>query len=118
MQRPIQTAVQRTVETVYKRLATVEQNDLEFFIPGDSDTYVDVDIKIYVCGKMVYSSRKDVDLIDTTAEANNFLHYRFIQCTVMVNGVTVTKLQEHYNYRAYLETLLTYGTDAFHITSF
>ena len=43
--RPIQTAVQGTVETVYKPLAPVEQNDLEFLIPGDSDTYIDLDIK-------------------------------------------------------------------------
>ena len=34
MRRPIQTAVQGTVETVYKPLAPVEQNDLEFFYPG------------------------------------------------------------------------------------
>ena len=30
----------------------------------------------------------------------------------MDNGVPVTQSHEHYNYRAYLETLLTYGTDA------
>ena len=34
MHRSIQTAVQSTVETVYKPLAPVEQNDLEFLIPG------------------------------------------------------------------------------------
>ena len=34
MYRPIQTAVQGTVERVYKPLAPVEQNDLEFLIPG------------------------------------------------------------------------------------
>ena len=73
MHRPIQTAVQVTVETVYKPLAPVEQNDLEFLIPGDSDTYIDLDIKLYVRGKMVSSSGKDVDLTDTTAVANNLL---------------------------------------------
>ena len=29
-----------TVETVYKPLAPVEQNDLEFVIPGESDTLI------------------------------------------------------------------------------
>ena len=38
--RPIQTAVLGTVETVYKPLAPVEQNDLEFVIPGNSDRYL------------------------------------------------------------------------------
>ena len=49
---PIQTAVLGTVETVYKPVAPVEQNDLEFLIPGESDTYIDLDIKLCVRGKM------------------------------------------------------------------
>ena len=52
MNRPIQKALQGTVETVYKPLAPVEQNELEFLIPGDTDTYIDLDIKIYVRGKL------------------------------------------------------------------
>jgi hypothetical protein len=74
MHRPIQTAVQGTVDTVYKPLAPVEENDLDFFIPKVSDTYIDLDIKLYVRGKMVSNSGKDVDLTHTTAVANNHLH--------------------------------------------
>jgi len=112
MHRPIQTAVLRTGENVYKTFNTVEQNDLLFVIPSDSDTYIDLDIKLYVRGKLVSSSGKDVDITDTTAVTNNLLHSRFSQCTVMLNGVPVTQSHEHYNYRNYPETLLTYGTDA------
>ena len=90
MHQPIQTTVQGTVETVHKPLAAVEQNDFEFLIPGDSDTYINLDIKLYVRGKMVSSSGKDVDLTDTTAVANNLLYSLFSQCTVMVNGVRHT----------------------------
>ena len=36
----------RTVETVYKPLAPTVQNELEIVIPGDSDTYIDLDIKL------------------------------------------------------------------------
>ena len=53
-----------------------------------------------------------MDLTHTTALANNLLHYLFIECTLMLIGVPFTQSHEHYNYRAYLETLLTYGTDA------
>jgi len=112
MQSPIQTAVLGSVETVYNSLAPVEQNDLEFFIPGDTDTYIDLDIKLNVRGKMVLSTVKDVDLTDTTAVTNNHLHSLFSQCTVMINGFPVTQSHEHYNYRAYLETLLIYCTHA------
>ena len=89
--RPIQTAVLGSVETVYKPLAPVELNELEFLIPGDSDTYIDLDINLYVRGKMVPSSGNDVDLTDTTAVANNLLHSLFSQCTVMVNCNTVAR---------------------------
>jgi len=61
---------------------------------------------------MVSSSGKDVDLTDTTAVANNRLHSLLCQCKITLNGVPVTQSHDHYNYRAYLETLLTYGTDA------
>ena len=64
MYSTIQTAVLGTVETVYKPLAPVAQNDLEFLIPGNTDTYIDLDIKLYVRCKMVTSSGKDVDLTD------------------------------------------------------
>jgi len=101
-----------TVETVYKPLTTVEQNNLECVIPGDSDPYIDLDIKIYVRGKLVSSSGKGVELTDTTAVTNNLLTPLFSHCTVTLNGVTVTQSHKHYNYRDYLETLLTYGSDA------
>ena len=109
--RPILTAVLGTVETAYKTLALVKQKDLEFLIPGDSDIYIDLDIKHYVRGKMISSSGKDVDLTDTTAVANNLLQSLLSQCTVMLNGVPLTQSHEHYNYLAYLQSILTYGTD-------
>jgi len=61
---------------------------------------------------LVSSSGKDVDLTDTTAVSNKILHSLFSQCTVTLNWLPVTKSYEYYNYRAYLETLLTYGSDA------
>ena len=44
--RPILKSLLGTVETVYNPLAPFEQNDLEFVIPGDSDTYIDLDINL------------------------------------------------------------------------
>jgi len=39
----------------------VDQNDLEFLIPADIETYIDFDIKLYVRGKLMSASGKDVD---------------------------------------------------------
>jgi len=48
--RPVQTSVPGTIETSYHPNASVAQNYLEFFIPADNDTYIDLDIKVYVRG--------------------------------------------------------------------
>jgi hypothetical protein len=89
--RTIQTAVLGTVESVYKPLYPVEQNDLELVKPCDSDTHNEFNIKLYVRGKLISSSGKDVDLTDTTAVTNNLPRSLFSQCTVMQNGVLVTR---------------------------
>ena len=36
--KPIQMSVLETIETVHKPIAPVEQSDLEFLIPADTDT--------------------------------------------------------------------------------
>jgi hypothetical protein len=51
--KPIPTLFLETVEMVFKLIAPVEQRDLEFLISADSDTYIDLDIKLYVRGKLV-----------------------------------------------------------------
>jgi len=100
-----------TIKTAYKIVAPVDQHYLEFYIPSDNETYIHLDIILYVRGKLVLGSWKDVDASDHTAVTNNFLHSLFSQCNVALNGVTITQASEHYNYRSYLENLLTYGTD-------
>jgi len=110
--KPVKTSLLGTIETVYKPIATVDRNDLEILIPADKDNYIRLDIQLYVRGKLVSSSGNNVDVTDHTAVTNNLLHSLFSQCTVVLNYTTITQSSEHYNYRSYLETLLSYGTDA------
>jgi hypothetical protein len=60
-----------------------------------------------------------LDEKDFTAVTNNFLHYIFSECSISLNGVTITQTTELYQYRSYLENLLTYGSDAaaLHLTN-
>jgi len=71
--RPIQMSLRGTIETTHRPIAHVDQNDLEFFIPAD-ETYIDPDIKLYVRGKLIPGSGKDVDTTDHTAVTNYYLH--------------------------------------------
>jgi len=103
----------------YKPLATVDQNDLEFFIPGDTVTYIDLDVKLFVKGRLIGADGKDLDETDFTAGTNNSLNSLFSQCNMSLNGVNITPASELYPYRSYLESLLTYGSDAanLHLTN-
>ena len=90
----------------------MEQRDLEFLFPADSDTYIDLDIKPYVRGKLVSREGKDLDNKDFTWVTNNFLHSLFSQCTITLNKVPITLSGDLYQCRSYLETILTYGSNA------
>jgi hypothetical protein len=82
-------------------------------------TYIDLDIKLYVKGKIVGAGGRDLDATDFTAGTNKLLHSLFSQCSIYLNGVNITPAADLYHYRAYLETLLTYGSDAanMHLTT-
>ena len=110
--KPIQTSVLETIETIYKPIFPVDQSDLEFLIPADNDTYLEINIKLYVRGKLISGEGKDLDAIVFTVVIKNFLHSLFSQCSVTLNAVLIAQANELYHYRSYLKTLLTYVTDA------
>jgi len=109
--RPMQKSVLGTMEAAYKPMAPVDQNDLEFLISADNDTYIDLDMKHYTQGKLLSGSGKDVDFPDHTGVTNNFLHTLFSQSNVTLKGANITQASERYPYRSYLETLMTYDSD-------
>ena len=46
--KPVQTSTLETIETAFKPIASLEQSDLEFQIPADHDTYIDLNIKLHI----------------------------------------------------------------------
>ena len=110
--KPVQSAILGTDVVHYNPIATVDQNYLEFLIPGDSETYIDLDIKLFVRGRLMGADGKGLDASDFTAGINNFLHSLFSQCNMSLNGVNITPASELYPFRSYLEYVLTYGSDA------
>jgi hypothetical protein len=89
-QKPVQTSVQETIETIFRPIALVDQSDLAFLIPAEHDTYIDLNIKLYVSGKLTTADGTDLDSTDFTATANNLLHSLFTQCSITLNGTTGT----------------------------
>ena len=69
----------------------MEISDLEFLIPDDPDTYFNLDIKLYIRGKLISGDGKDLNATDLTVVTNNFLHYQFSKCIVIRNSVPITQ---------------------------
>ena len=105
-------AVEGTTETIYKPIPSIDQTDIEILIAGDSETYIDLDLKLYIKGKLMKEDNTLLGDTDYTTGINNLLHSLFSQCSISLNGTQITQGTDLYNYRAYLETLLTYGSDA------
>ena len=110
--KPRQDGCVDTTETIYKPIASADQTDIEFLVPADSDTYIDPNIKLFIRGKLVKTDGTDLAETDYVAGVNNLLHSQFSQCTVSLNGTQISQSSENYHYRAYVETLMTYTTDA------
>ena len=109
--KPRQIAIEGTIETIYKPIASIDQTDIEFLKTRDSETYIDLDLKLYIKGKLMKEVNTQLGDTDYTAGMNNLLHSLFSQCSIIFNGTQITVATDLYNYRAYLETLLTYGSD-------
>ena len=99
--KPVQESILETLDVVYKPIASIDQSDLEFLIPADNETYIDPDINLYVRGKLTKFDGTILDEKDFTSVTNNFLHSLFSQCTVSLNGTTITQSTELYNYRSF-----------------
>jgi hypothetical protein len=116
--KPRQARTEYTTETTYKTIAPIDQTDLEFIIPPDHETYVDPGFKLYISGEFVNAEGSVQKANDYTTYVNNYLHSLFSQVLISLNGVQITQASENYPFRAYIETLLSYGSDAFvsHLT--
>ena len=48
-----------TKQTIFRPIASVDQRDLEFFIPAEHDSYIDFNVRLYVRGKLTTTDGKD-----------------------------------------------------------
>ena len=72
--RPVQTSKLETLGTSYKPIAALDQSDLEFLIFADQETYIDLNIQLYIRGKLTKADGTDLELTDTICVANNLLN--------------------------------------------
>ena len=111
---PTQTSIQSARWSEYLPISTIQGNTpLEFVIEGSGDDYLDLSsVMLYVRTKITQLNGDDLEAASDAAPINLLLHSLFCQVDVSLNNVLISSSTSTYAYRSYIETLLTYGSDA------
>ena len=86
---------------------------IEFVIPGTGDAYLDLaNTYLLIRAKVVRGVGTDLAADTPVAPVNNWLHSLFSQVDVYLNDTLVTPSSNTYPFRAYVDTVLSYGAKA------
>ena len=88
---------------------------MEFNCSGHSDYYIDLNsVRLLLRIKLVKTDGSDLSSAESNKAScvNKRLHSMFSSISVSLNGKPVTLHETNYHYKAYLEKLLNYGSDA------
>ena len=92
---------------------TNDKTPIEFVINGSGAEYLDIsNTQLYVRAEIVDATGTAIDAAATVGPVNLLMHSLFSEVEVKLNDKTITNSDNTYPYRAYLETLLSYGPDA------
>ena len=111
---PTQNCISDSHVVEYQPMASLDSGGpIEFLIPGSGDANLDLaNTMLYVQAKVTRTNGHDLDANEPLGPVNNWLHSLFSQVDLYLNGTLVTSSSNTYAYRAYIETLLSYGFDA------
>ena len=111
---PTQTSIEDAQWVEHQPMASLESGGpIEFLLPGSGDTYLDLASSyLHVQAKVTKGNGTPLDPDNAVAPVNNWLHSLFSQVDVYLNGTLVTPSTNTYPYCAYIETLLSYGSEA------
>ena len=111
---PTQTSIEEGRWVEHQPLTSLDSGGpIEFILPGTGDAYIDL-ANTYLLVRAKVVRGVGTDLADDTpvAPVNNWLHSLFSQVDVYLNHTLVTPSSNTYPFRAYVDTLLSYGAEA------
>ena len=111
---PTQLSIDKSFTVSYQSSTPLKgSGPLKFQVDG-CDDFTDLSqTMLYVNVQIVNSNGKQLDPTDIVALTNLFLHSLFSKVELKLNGKQVCSMNNRiYPYRAMLETLLNYGSDA------
>ena len=111
---PTQTSIESGVWTHYHPISSLETDGpIEFNVPGSGDDYLDLaQTQLLISAKIVKPDGTALDANQAVGPVNLFIHSLFSQIDVALNDKLISQSSNTYPYRAYLETLMNYGTSA------
>ena len=111
---PTQVSVDSGMFVEYHPISSLTDGaPIEFEVSSSGDDHIDfANSYLYVRAKITRANGNNLDNDDTVGPVNNFLHSLFSQVDISLNGTLITNSTNTYPYRAYIESLLSYGPPA------
>ena len=108
---PTQTSINSSLFIHYNPVSALSQNaPVEFVVVGNGEEYIDLAHTMLRVRVQITPNEADNNV--KVAPVNNFLHSLFNQIDVFFNHKQVSQPNNSYPYRAYLEQLFNFGSDA------
>ena len=112
---PTQNSVTHGSWVEFHPMAALTSGPIEFYISGSGDDYIDLNnTYLQVSAKVVKKNGDNLDADDPVAPVNLWLHALFSQVDISLNEKLISASANTYAYRSYMETLLSYGSEAKH----
>ena len=111
---PTQTSVEAGSYIKFNPISSIaDGTPIEFVIGGSGQDYIDLaNIQLFVRAKILRANGNAIDNTNHVGPVNLWLHSLFSEVDVKLNDTLITSTNNTYAYRAYLETLLSYGPAA------
>lgn len=118
---PTQTSIESGAYVEYNPISSISDGTpIEFVISGSGQDYIDLaNTQIAVKVDITRANNQAIDDTAQVSPINLLLQTLFCEVDIKLNDVLITSTNNTYAYRAYLETLLSYGSEAkaTHLTS-
>ena len=110
----MQTSIEEASVVEYHPISSLANRPpIDFDIPGSGEQYIDTNnIQLYVRAKIVLPGPTNIRNDTTVSPVNVLLHSLFLQVDISLNGMLISNFTNTYPYRAMLETLLSYRSNA------
>ncbi|XP_063981070.1 uncharacterized protein F54H12.2-like [Diachasmimorpha longicaudata] len=110
---PTQPSIENSQFVYYNAVSTLlNDTPIEFIVPGHREKYIVLAHTLIKVRARILKPEGAAALDHFVGLVNNFLHSMFNQVGVYFNQKDVTPPNNLYTYRAYIVTLLNYGTDS------